>query len=262
VEGRAYEKSSFVCSICTLYRFSYPNLHNLSVRGPGPAPCLQLERNLPVNVSSSPSYTQTQIPNRSLYLFHRMRLRLGAPILVASRLSVHLRVHPLRLTLRHGLHVLPANHRPQAPREPAAQPPAPPHVQSRRLLTRSRLFPTRLFACGSQRRLELQHRPPRRSAPLRASANERTEIACAEHTLPAGRRCQLFHPQRRGQHRRDLETHIHLARAAAEPPSPAADPEPLACGIHTRAAFVQQQCEQALEGVRGVRCPCTFRFGV
>ena len=47
-------------------RFSYPNLHNLSVRGLGPAPCLQLERNSPVNVSPFPSHTQTQIPNRSL----------------------------------------------------------------------------------------------------------------------------------------------------------------------------------------------------
>jgi hypothetical protein len=193
-----------------------------------------------------------------------MRLRLGAPILVASRLSVYLRVHPLRHALPHGLHVLPANHRPQAPRELAAQPPAPPRAQGRRLLTRSRLFSTRLFTCWTQRRFERQHRAPRRSAPLRASANWRTEIASAEHTFPAGRRCQLFRPQRRGRHRFvDLESHVHLAWPAAEPSSPAADPEPLACGIHTRAAVVQHQCDQQpLEGVRGVRCPRTFRFGV
>jgi len=204
-----------------------------------------------------------------------MRLRLGPPILVASRLSVHLRVHPLRHALPHSLHVLPANHRPQAPRELAAQPPSPPCDQGRwrwrrRFLTRSRLFPTRLFACWRQRRrrLELHHRATCRPTPLRASANgRRTEIASAaeQHTFPTRRRRQLFQPQQqqRGQH---LETHIHLARPAANPPSSAADPEPFACGVHTRAAFVQQQqqcgCEQPFEGVRGVCCPCTFRFGI
>ena len=191
-----------------------------------------------------------------------MRLRLGAPILVTSRLSVHLRVHPLPHTLPHGLHVLPANHRPQAPCELATQPPSPPRDQGRRrrrFLTRSRLFPTRLFACWrrQRRRLKHQHRAPRRPTPLRASANRRTEIASAEHTFPARSRCQLFQPQQQ-QH---LETHIHITRPAAESPSSAADPEPLACGIHTRAAFVQR-CEQPFEGVRGVRCPCSFGFGI